>query len=122
MRSAILVFFCAIVLVSEISGVPIKDKKSHEVARQSIPSTTYNDPLQSVQEGDYQDGSYTPNDPFNTPFNTPCSNTYGCDTTGYPMAGQPQENLFNKKVQLVAVKDLTIKNGKVKQPTQIIQG
>ena len=132
MKSLIIAAFCLTILVQELAGAPVNtdyknDKKQlvpgtvtsygqTEVTPPSFPSNynanggaSYADPC--VNTG-YNTGSY--NTGYNTGYNSmgiPCS-TYGAQ----------DGDVFNRPVELVAVKDFNVKNGKVVPPTNIIQG
>lgn len=127
MKYFIVAAFCLVVCVMELSAAPVKKdhkKDDHKSKKQSIPGavTTYGSPQYPQQS--YTDTTYTAGTPCADPSACGYADPYntGYNAMGYPQASQAPEDVFNKPVELVGVKNLNIKDGKVNPPTEIIQG
>lgn len=122
MKYSIIAVFCLVVC---ISAAPVKDqpKKDTKAAKkQYIDTSSYGTP-------DYSQQTYSDPGSYNT--GATYSDPYGASNTGYNTgfndmgqydqgAQEPHEDLFNKPVELVAVKNLNVHDGKIRPPTEII--
>lgn len=122
MKYSIIAVFC---LVACISAAPLKDqpKKDTKAAKkQYIDTSSYGTPDYSQQTYSDPAGSYNTGASYSDPYGYGATNTgYGGYNTGYNQVTQePHEDLFNRPVELVAVKNLNIHDGKIRPPTEII--